>query len=99
FVIFPQQRPTSRAFYFRRNGLSATLGPAISSDLVDKPTIEALIRWFPQRVGGSSMPCKITVARRPLGRKFSAKAGVCLATVFFQVTMVSVEAGGLPSQS
>jgi hypothetical protein len=34
---------------------------------VDKPTIEALILWFAQLVGGSAMPWKITVARRPLG--------------------------------
>jgi hypothetical protein len=29
--------------------LSATLGPAISLDLLDKPTTEALILWFAQR--------------------------------------------------
>ena len=50
-------------------------------------------------LAGLPSPWKIAVARQPLERKFSAGAGLCLATVFFQVTMVSVEAGGLPSQS
>jgi hypothetical protein len=54
--------------------LSATVGRAISSDLVDEPTIEALIHWFAQLVGGSAMPWEVTVARRPLGWKFSANA-------------------------
>src|SRR5262249_25454499 len=49
FVIFLQQRrPTLCAFYSVRNRLSATLGPFISLDLLDKPTIESLILWFRQ---------------------------------------------------
>ena len=50
-------------------------------------------------LAGLPSPWKIAVARQPLERKFSAGAGLCLATVFFQVTIRHVQAGGLPLRS
>jgi hypothetical protein len=56
--VLQQRRPTPSALYSpkeigsacsQRNRLGATLGPAISLDLMNKPTIEGLILWFAQR--------------------------------------------------
>src|SRR5262249_38914260 len=44
-LVFPRKQAQRIA---RRNRLSARLGPVISLDLLDKPTIEGLILWFRQ---------------------------------------------------
>jgi hypothetical protein len=41
--VFPKEIGSA---YSQGNRLGAALGPAISLDLLDKPTIEGLIRWF-----------------------------------------------------